>query len=226
MGDQALAIGDPLGPAFKATLTNGIISAINRDVTLNGYAMTLLQTTAALNSGNSGGPLLNIYGQVVGVNNMKMVSASTTVEGLGFAVPTSTAKEVIETLALDGSVTRPVLGVTCYGVDKETAKENGTKAGLVVVHVNGKSECAKEGIRPGDLIAKIDGKTYTDVNKFKKKYKDAKVGQQVTLTLYRPRSDADAKWMVEHPDQPPERPVEYQSMGQVTVTLMDQQELE
>mgnify|MGYP000137481643 CR=1 FL=1 len=87
MGDEALAIGDPLGATFRGTLTNGIISAINRDVTLNGYAMTLIQTTAALNSGNSGGPLLNIYGQVVGVNNMKMVSSSTTVEGLGFAVP-------------------------------------------------------------------------------------------------------------------------------------------
>ena len=226
VGDQALAIGDPLGPAFKTTLTNGIISAINRDVTLNGYAMTLLQTTAALNSGNSGGPLLNIYGQVVGINNMKMVSTSTTVEGLGFAVPTSTVKEVIETIAIDGGVTRPVLGVTCYGVSKEMAEENGIKPCLVVVSVNRKSDCAKEGVRPGDLITEIDGKRYTTVNKFKKQYKKAKVGQKVTLTLYRPRSDRDAKWTAEHPGQPPERPIEYQSIGQVEVTLIDQQDIQ
>ena len=225
VGDEALAIGDPLGPAFRATLTNGIISAINRDVTLNGYAMTLIQTTAALNSGNSGGPLINIYGQVVGINNMKMVSNNTTLEGLGFAVPSATAKEIIETLAVDGSVTRPVLGVTCYGVSEKVAEENGTKPGLVVLEVNPKSDCAKADIRPGDLITAVDGKTFTDVIAFKKAYKKAKVGQKVDLTLFRPRSDSDAKWTAQHPRELPKRPIEYQSIGQITVALMDQKDM-
>lgn len=107
--------------------------------------MTLIQTTAALNSGNSGGPLLNIYGQVVGINNMKMVSSSTTVEGLGFAVPTTTAKEIIETLAKEGGISRPVLGITCYGVDEKTAEKKQLRAGLVVAKVNEKSDCAAKG---------------------------------------------------------------------------------
>ena len=225
VGDQAFAIGDPLGPTFRATITNGIISAINRDVTMNGYAMTLIQTNAALNSGNSGGPLINLFGQVVGINNMKMVSTNTTVEGLGFAVPSTTAKEIIEALARDGGITRPVLGVTCYGVDEVTAQENGTMAGLVVSQVNKRSDCAKAGVRPGDLIAAVDGKTYTNVSVFKKAYKKARIDQKVVLTLYRPRSDKDAKWSATHPGEPPERPIEYQSIGKITVKLMNQQDL-
>ena len=225
VGDEALAIGDPLGAAFRGTLTNGIISAINRDVTLNGYAMTLIQTTAALNSGNSGGPLLNIYGQVVGINNMKMVSSSTTVEGLGFAVPSTTAKEIVETLAKDGGISRPVLGITCYGVDEETAKKNDTKAGLVVAKVNEKSDCAAKGLKAGDLITAIDGKQFTDVSDFKAYAADFEIGQEVTLTVYRPKDTEKDQGTDASSSAAASEPVEYQSLGEMTVAMIDQQDV-
>lgn len=225
VGDEALAIGDPLGATFRGTLTNGIISAINRDVTLNGYSMTLIQTTAALNSGNSGGPLLNIYGQVVGINNMKMVSSSTTVEGLGFAVPTTTAKEIIEALARDGGISRPVLGITCYGVDEETAEKKGTKAGLVIARVNEKSDCAAKGLKAGDLITAIDGKLYTDVAAFKEYAADFEIGHQVTLTVYRPRETDENPAADASSSEKSEEPVEYDALGEITVAMVDQQDI-
>lgn len=225
VGDEALAIGDPLGATFRGTLTNGIISAINRDVTLNGYSMTLIQTTAALNSGNSGGPLLNIYGQVVGINNMKMVSSSTTVEGLGFAVPTTTAKEIIEALAKDGGISRPVLGITCYGVDEETAEKKGTRAGLVIAKVNEKSDCAAKGLKAGDLITAIDGKLYTDVADFKEYAADFEIGHKVTLTVYRPRETSENQTADASSSEKSEEPVEYDALGEITVSMVDQQDI-
>ena len=225
VGDEALAIGDPLGATFRGTLTNGIISAINRDVTLNGYSMTLIQTTAALNSGNSGGPLLNIYGQVVGINNMKMVSSSTTVEGLGFAVPTTTAKEIIEALAKDGGISRPVLGITCYGVDEETAEKKETRAGLVIAKVNEKSDCAAKGLKAGDLITAIDGKLYTDVAAFKEYAADFEIGHQVTLTVYRPRETDENPAADASSSEKSEEPVEYDALGEITVAMVDQQDI-
>ncbi len=224
VGDEALAIGDPLGATFRGTLTNGIISAINRDVILNGYAMNLIQTTAALNSGNSGGPLLNLYGQVVGINNMKMVSSSTTVEGLGFAVPTTTAKEIVEALAKDGGISRPVLGITCYGVDEGAAKKNDSKAGLVVASVKKASDCADKGIQTGDLITAIDGKTFTSVTDFKEYAASFEIGKELTLTVYRPKvaakdeaeSDSDKSLI---------KAADYVSIGEIKVAMIDQQDL-
>lgn len=191
MGDEALAIGDPLGATFRGTLTNGIISAINRDVTLNGYAMTLIQTTAALNSGNSGGPLLNIYGQVVGVNNMKMVSSSTTVEGLGFAVPSTTAKEIIEALAREGASAGRCLGSPATVWMRRRRSET-HRPGLVVAKVSKKSDCAAKGLQAGDLITAIDGKAYTDVAEFKEYAAGFEIGHKVTLTVYRPKATDQA----------------------------------
>lgn len=229
VGDEALAIGDPLGATFRGTLTNGIISAINRDVTLNGYAMTLIQTTAALNSGNSGGPLLNIYGQVVGVNNMKMVSSSTTVEGLGFAVPSTTAKEIIEALAREGGISRPVLGITCYGVDEKAAERNHTRPGLVVAKVSKKSDCAAKGLQAGDLITAIDGKAYTDVAEFKEYAADFEIGHKVTLTVYRPKATDQtggaASSSAGADGSAAAEPVEYESLGEITVAMVDQQDV-
>lgn len=222
VGDQSLAIGDPLGATFRGTLTNGIISAINRDVTLNGYAMNLIQTTAALNSGNSGGPLLNIYGQVVGINNMKMVSSSTTVEGLGFAVPTTTAKEIIDGLAKNGGISRPVLGVTCYGVDSDTAKKNDTKSGLIVASVNPASDCSAKGLQVGDIITEINGKAFTSVEDFKKYSADFKIGQKLTLTVYRPKKGTQTK-VTTSKELP--KATDYQYLGKLTVSMMDQQKL-
>ena len=105
VGDPVYAIGNPLGVELRGTLTDGIVSAINRDVYVDGVTMTLIQTNAALNNGNSGGPLINVYGQVVGINTMKMGSSSTTsVEGLGFAIPIASTAYMINDLIAYGEV--------------------------------------------------------------------------------------------------------------------------
>lgn len=193
VGDEALAIGDPLGTTLRGTLTNGIISAINRNVTVNGYSMTLLQTTAALNSGNSGGPLINIYGQVVGVNNMKMNSTSVTVEGLGFAVPTSVVKEIVPTLATEGKVSRPVLGITCYSISEEYVTSGDyLSSGCLAASVNEKSDAYAQGVQVGDYITQINGMTVTSVDDVKAVIEDMSIGDTVELTILRPNEEGTA----------------------------------
>jgi serine protease Do len=119
VGDTVVAIGDPLGLALSGSMTDGIVSAINRDITVDGRTMTLIQTNAALNSGNSGGPLINCFGQVVGINTMKIGDQMSTagVEGLGFAIPSSTVKEIVTQLIQQGYVSgRPTLGIWGEGL--------------------------------------------------------------------------------------------------------------
>ena len=126
VGDVALAIGNPLGEDLRGTMTDGIISALNRDVNVDGRTMSLIQTTAALNSGNSGGALINEYGQVIGITNLKMQSYYDTVEGLGFAIPTATVKAVVDTLIETGVVTgRPTIGITAYTLTQAMAEAEG-----------------------------------------------------------------------------------------------------
>lgn len=186
VGDEAIAIGDPLGTELRGTMTNGIISAINRNVVVSGYSMTLLQTTAALNSGNSGGPLINIYGQVVGVNNMKMISTDVTVEGLGFAVPTSVIRSIVPQLTADGRISRPVLGITCYSINAQAAEAEGYPCpGLLVASVNRDSDAYAEGLRVDDLIWAIEGKEVDDVSQVKEIIEDLDIGDQVTLSVIR-----------------------------------------
>lgn len=229
VGDEAFAIGDPLGATFHGTLTNGIISAINRDVTLRGYSMSLIQTTAALNSGNSGGPLLNIYGQVVGINNMKMVSTSTTVEGLGFAIPTSTAKGILEALAKDGGISRPVLGISCYGVDAKAAEKLGQIPGLVVVKVDPRSDCAAQGIQTGDVVTAVDGTAYSDVTAMREYLGRFTIGQEIVLTVSRPKNlpkdDLNTEQSAKKRNSDEVTPVEYDDLGEISVKLVDQQTL-
>ena len=113
VGDRVYAIGNPLGVELRGTLTDGIVSAINRDVWVDGRTMTLIQTNAALNSGNSGGPLINAYGQVVGINTIKMSSSYSNIEGLGFAIPSASIRRLVNDLLTYGEVQpEPTFGVT------------------------------------------------------------------------------------------------------------------
>ncbi len=208
VGDEALAIGDPLGTELRGTLTNGIISAINRNVTMNTYGMTLLQTTAALNSGNSGGPLLNIYGQVVGVNNMKMVSTDVTVEGLGFAVPTSVVKTIIPILSAEGKVSRPVLGITCVGIDEKTAQRLGEPTkGLYVSSINAASNAKEQGLRVGDYIFSINGQEVVSVEEVRPMLAEVGIGGKLDLVILRPDEDGELEEL------------------EITITLVDQADL-
>ena len=158
VGDQVYAIGNPLGVELRGTLTEGIISAIDRQVTLDGRVMTLLQTTAALNNGNSGGPLINEYGQVVGINTMKMSrtaadTESATVEGLGFAVPSGKVAAVINDIVATGTFHGlPSIGVYVM----ETEQPDGT-VHPVVDSVSPGYGAEAAGLLPGDVILAADG---------------------------------------------------------------------
>ena len=160
VGDSVVAIGNPLGVELRGTLTDGIVSAINRDVYVDGVTMTLIQTNAALNNGNSGGPLINVYGQVVGINTMKMGSSSTTsVEGLGFAIPIASTAYMINDLIAYGEVH----GEVVIGISVQIAPvilDSGETA-LRVMDVTPGGPGDEAGIQKGDLIVAADGEALT-----------------------------------------------------------------
>ncbi len=156
VGDQVYAIGNPLGVELRGTLTSGLISAIDRQVTMEGRVMTMLQTTAALNNGNSGGPLINDRGQVIGINTMKMSggkTATATVEGLGFAVPTRRVVAVINDIMATGAFHGiPSLGIY---VGQEMQADGAYQ--LVIYDVTEDYGAAEAGLLPGDVILAADG---------------------------------------------------------------------
>ena len=185
VGDQALAIGNPMGEYLRGTLTNGIISAINRDITMNGYSMSLLQTTAALNNGNSGGPLLNVYGQVVGINNMKIMSDYSTVEGLGFAIPTSVAKSVVDELIQQGYVSRAVLGITCYAITPDDWDREDFEGGLKVKEINPGSAAHDTQLQEGDVIVAANGVPIRTMSDMAAAREGLGIGDVLELLIYR-----------------------------------------
>ena len=186
VGDPAYAIGNPLGVELRGTLTEGIISAISRDVMVEGKSMTLLQTDAALNSGNSGGPLINQYGQVVGINVVKMSTArygSTSVEGLGFAIPTSILERVVNDLLTYGEVQpEPLLGISVYNTATQLEGDL-YGAGIDAVTPGGAGD--KAGLLPGDYIltsGETPITTSDDVLRLRRKYH---VGDEMPMTIWR-----------------------------------------
>ena len=186
VGDPAVAIGNPLGQELRGTMTDGIISAINRDVDVDGYSMVLIQTTAALNSGNSGGALINQYGQVVGITNMKMYAYDDTVEGLGFAIPTTTVKTVVEDLIRQGYVSgEPTIGITCYTVTGEMMEVYGMPAGVCVKSVQEDSDARTQGIFPGDVIVEANGQAVTTIEELLALKEGMAVGDVISFRLWR-----------------------------------------
>ena len=186
VGDTVLAIGNPLGEELWGTMTDGIISAINRDVNVDGYTMSLLQTTAALNSGNSGGALINSHGQVVGITNLKMEGYDSTVEGLGFAIPTTTVKEVVDALIADGQVeNRPTIGITGYTVTAEMAAGFDGPQGVAVQTVREGSDAQMQGILPGDIIVEANGEAITTMEQLQALKDSLSVGDTLALRIWR-----------------------------------------
>lgn len=179
VGDVALALGNPLGTELWGTMTSGIISAINRDVEMDdGTTMTLVQTTAAINSGNSGGALLNSRGQVVGITNMKIIADDNTIEGLGFAIPTSTVKQVVDSMIATGTYE----GVPSIGITGSIAQD---QDGVLVRSVNPRSDAYTQGIRPGDRITAVNGQRVSSVNDINTLKAGLPVGSILTLTIDR-----------------------------------------
>lgn len=184
VGDLAVAIGSPLGSNLKGTMTNGIISGISRDLTVNGRKMNLIQTNAALNNGNSGGPLINCYGQIIGVNAVKLSSVS--VEGIGFAIPISTAKPIIDELIERGYVSgRPSLGIAAEDLPHTVRVYYGLPQGAYVTAVSARSDAAEKGLQKGDIITAVNGETVTGVDSLRAIKSQYSAGETVTLTVYR-----------------------------------------
>ncbi|MFC0471587.1 S1C family serine protease [Halalkalibacter kiskunsagensis] len=199
VGEPALAIGNPLGLRFSSTVTQGIISATERsipvDLTGNGqvdWHAEVLQTDAAINPGNSGGALVNIDGQVIGINSMKIAQSS--VEGIGFAIPTEIAIPVIEDLESIGEVRRPQLGVGIRSLSEipsaywqETLKlPEDIKGGVVITSISPTSPADRAGLQEYDVIINIDDKEINDGHDLRKYlYSETKIGDEIDVTVYR-----------------------------------------
>ena len=194
VGDTVYAIGNPLGVELRGTLTSGLISAIDRRVTLEGRVMTMLQTTAALNNGNSGGPLINEYGQVIGINTMKMSNSiadaeAATVEGLGFAVPTGRAVTVINDILATGAFH----GIPSIGVNvAEEQQPDGTYRPVIdSVTENFGAEAA--GLQRGDVILSADGTAVYSNYDLLRARRAHIVGETITLTVQRDGQTLDVE---------------------------------
>lgn len=186
VGDRVAAIGNPLGETFRMTLTDGIISAIERGINYNGHSMTLLQTNTALNEGNSGGPLFNMYGQVVGVTNMKMMSSYSSIEGIGFAIPSSTVKNVVNALVTQGEVRgRPSVGITIGGIPDNASEYYSIPGGLYVSDVTRGSDAEAKGIQVGDIITAVNGQPVSSVDEVGAMKNQLNVGDTMTFTIWR-----------------------------------------
>jgi len=186
VGDAVVAIGNPMGEELRGTMTDGILSAINRDMEVDGNPMTLLQTTAALNSGNSGGALINEYGQVIGITNLKMQSYYDTVEGLGFAIPTATVKAVVDTLIETGVVTgRPTIGITAYTLTQAMAEAEGLPQGVCIKSVQAGSDAWRQGLRAGDVIVEANGVSIRTMDELQALKNGMQVGEVLSLRYCR-----------------------------------------
>ena len=186
VGDPVAAIGNPLSEEFRSTLTNGIISAIDRGMDYNGHTMSLLQTNAAINEGNSGGALFNMYGQVVGITNMKMMSYFSSIEGIGFAIPSSTVKAVVDQLAENGEVRgRPSIGITVGAIPQEAVENYELPEGLYISVVAENSDAAAQGIREGDILLAIDGQSVSTTEEVAAIRDTKGVGDSLRFTIWR-----------------------------------------
>ena len=188
VGDEVVAIGDPLGVELRGTMTNGIISGINRDIKSGNRTLTLMQTTAALNTGNSGGPLVNCYGQVVGINTMKIgdYASEGGVEGLGFAIPITSVQTILEQLASKGYVAgRPDLGLKGQEISTFYQFYYRMPAGILITEVAEGSSAAQQGLRRGDILLTLDGVAVTNPDILQEITYASTVGQELQATIYR-----------------------------------------
>ena len=191
VGDQVYAIGNPLGVELRGTMTEGIISAINRNVELEGRTLNVLQTTAALNNGNSGGPLINRYGQVIGINTLKMSGTGApdeaTVEGLGFALPISSAYFVINDIIASGEYHgTPALGIMVSAMETD----NGDSL-VMAISVSEGSSAEEAGVLPGDIILAVDGRSVQTTAELMAIRRGHAVGDTMTLTPLRDGNSFD-----------------------------------
>lgn len=180
VGELAVAIGNPMGMEFSGSVTAGIISAVNRTMTIENRTYNLIQTDAAINSGNSGGALINQYGEVVGINSVKLSTSG--VEGMGFAIAISEAKPIIEDLMNNGYVTgRPMVGI---GISE-------TRYGLFISSIQEGSGAEKAGLKVDDMILEVDGKAVTSTSEINEIRDTKKPGDKLAFKILRERNTMD-----------------------------------
>ena len=187
VGDTVLAIGNPLGE-LTFSLTAGAVSALDREVTTStGTTMRLIQTDCAINSGNSGGALFNLYGEVIGITNAKYSSSSSSeasIDNIGFAIPLNNVRKIVESLIEKGYITKPYIGVSVTDVSQET-QSYGLPKGAAVKEVVADSPAAKAGLQANDIITKADDKDISGSSDLVNIISECEVGQVLRLTVYR-----------------------------------------
>ena len=183
VGDKVYAIGNPLGYELWGTMTDGIVSAVDRAVQVAGRTMTRIQTNAALNSGNSGGPLINEYGQVVGLNVIKMSSSYFSIEGLGFAIPSATMDRVVDDLLATGEPQpQPVLGLS---VRLEATQLSDRSQGLEVVEITPGGAADRAGVQVGDYVLSAAGHPLETSEDLLWVRRQKRLGDELDMTLWR-----------------------------------------
>ncbi len=179
VGESVIAIGNPLSKEFAGTVTSGIISASERAVTIGRNEYTYIQTDAAINGGNSGGPLINARGEVIGINSAKIATES--VEGIGFAIPINTLIDGLDAL----SKAQLIIGIAGRGVDEETASANDIVPGVLVMEVQNNTPAYIAALMVGDIITEFDGQKVTSVEELNKVKNTKEAGDEVVLKIYR-----------------------------------------
>lgn len=198
LGEPAIAIGSPLGTEFPLSVTAGIVSGVNRMVPVDtdgdrqmDWQMNAIQTDAAINPGNSGGPLVNVAGQIIGINSMKI--STNVVEGMGFAIPSNDAVDIINELEREGEIVRPTLGITMVdlGLVSDEQKSNVLKIdesvqeGVVVVDVTSNTSASEAGLQSGDVITSFNGQPVTTGLELRQALYKTRVGDEVDVEFYR-----------------------------------------
>jgi serine protease Do len=184
VGEQVIAVGNPSGLQLAGSVTQGIISALNRNVDVGNGPMNLIQTDAAINPGNSGGALVNMYGQVIGINSAKIAQAG--YEGLGFSIPVKTAKSVIDSILKYGYVKgRVKFGLNCKEIDAMTAQVNGIPTGIYIDYVEPGSSADENGVLADDIITAVNGVAVVNTDSLIVQRDKHKPGDEITLTIYR-----------------------------------------
>lgn len=193
VGEYVLAIGNPLSTDELAnTITFGIISATKREVTIDNYTNTYLQTDAAINFGNSGGPLINMNGEVIGINSAKTITAgydamgnAVSAEGIGFALPINQVQKIMEVLITKGYIERPGIGVTVSTIDEATAEELNVPVGALVESVVKDRPADQAGVLAGDIITEANGEVITTHQQLVNIVLGCMIGDELKLKVYR-----------------------------------------
>ena len=199
VGEYVLAIGNPLSTDELAnTITFGIVSATKREVTIDNYTNTYLQTDAAINFGNSGGPLINMNGEVIGINSAKTITAgydemgnAVSAEGIGFALPINQVQKIMEVLITKGFIERPGIGVTVSTIDEAMAEELGVPVGALVESVVKDRPADQAGVLAGDIITEANGETITTHQQLVNIVISCMIGDELKLKVYRDGSYVD-----------------------------------